>query len=370
MNTINTLVISDRIHTRIQPEIYFAFESASKNSDIQDGVKLLYSLFNPFMAKYQFPTAFFNRQIEFMKLLNSDLSQKIIDIRKKMKKKDTLWQAIQKYMEKKSDSILSKVYGEVESFLTEFSFIIIESTARTAIHPFYYDSKQTDIDYDFAKEYDLIDALLGLFYIDISLKHNIPVFGTCHGAQLAYLHAGGGMKRLVNPYYFVPENYYYPKHNPHDGPVEIWQFDEDLLNARNIRNGSEISIVRTPLPDLFKSEAKNEKQYINRDFNQTLAMTAPVPENIDILLYHPLSMFISEAEEYEVKEEILEYPEVSKDKIKKFKKFLKPDVIVDAFTYGSIYAFQHHPHYDYDFESNSEIFKYLIRKIISLQKDC
>ncbi|HJO94933.1 MAG TPA: hypothetical protein QF753_16155 [Victivallales bacterium] len=365
MNTIKTLVIPDRIHTRLQAEIYFAFESALKSSDIPDGIKLVYSVFNPFMAKYQFPSKFYDRQIEFMKLLSSDLSQKIIDIKDNMKKKDTLWEAIQKYMGKKPDSILARVYNELENFLIEYSFIIIESTARTAIHPFYYDKKQTEINYDFAKEYDLIDTLLGLFYIDIALKYKIPMFATCHGAQLAYLHAGGGMKILVNPYYFVPENYYYPKHNPHGGPVEIWQFDEDLLNARNIRNGSEISVIRTPLPDLFNPGDKDEKKYINRDFNQTLAMTAPVPENIDILLYHPLSMFVAEMEEFEVKEEILEYPEVSKEKIKEFKRLLKPDVIVDAFTYKCIYAFQHHPHYDYNFESNSEIFKYLIRKVIS-----
>jgi hypothetical protein len=363
MKIIKTLVLSDRIHTRVQPEIYYAFESASKDSNIPGGVKMLYSLFNPVMAKYQYPNAFFDRQLEFMKLLDNKASGIIIEIWKNLKVKEKLFQAILNYMAENSDSILGKIYNELEKFIVEYLFLIIESTARTVIHPFYYDKDHTEIECDFATEYDLIDTLIGLFFIDISIKHNIPMFATCHGAQLAYLHVSGGMKRLANPYYFLPENYYYPKRNVHGGPVEIWQFDEDLLNARNIRDGSKVSVVRTPLPDLFKSGSKKEEKYINRDFNQTLVMTAPVPENIDIFLYHPLSMFAAEIEKYEVKDKILEYPEVTEDKIEKFKNFLKSEVIVDSFTYKCIYAFQHHPHYDYHYESNSEIFKYMLRKI-------
>lgn len=368
LHKIKTLVIPDRIHTRIQPEVYFAFESAAKECQADfssNKVQLIYSLFNPFMAKFQYPSPLYNRQIEFMKLLNNELSKTIIEIKKNSSPKLPFWYSIQKFMRENSKSCINNMYNELEKELTKYSFIIIESTARTAIHPFYYDNTLTDRNYDYACEYDLIDTLLGLFYIDIASKHNILTFATCHGSQLAYIHAGGKLKRLANPYYFVPENYYYPIKNPHDESIiEIWQFDEDLMNARNIRDGSRYTEIKTPLPQIFKINPKDKSEkYINRDFNQTLAMVGPTPKSLNILLYHPLSLYKPVLNEYEQRAPIPKYPEVTKDKIVKFKNFLRSEVIVDTFIYKNIYAFQHHPQYTYNYGSNSEIFKFLIKNL-------
>jgi gamma-glutamyl-gamma-aminobutyrate hydrolase PuuD len=245
---------------------------------------------------------------------------------------------------------------------SKFSYLIIESTGRTVIHPIFYDKDIKSVEVGFATAEDIKDTLYAMMLLHIAFEQKKPIFGTCHGAQLGYLHAGGGIKRLFEDIQTPDHGAYYPRRNPHGGPREIWQIDR-MLNARDLNDHYKFSLLKYPLPEIFRhSDDKDTERYINRDFNHTLAMTTPVPKSIDVISYHPLSSF-QKIKNQGINDKIEEYPQVTKEAIDKFKASLKINTIVDIFTYKTLVAFQHHPHYTYDDVDNVAIFEYLLKDI-------
>ena len=245
--------------------------------------------------------------------------------------------------------------------MTDFSFLIIESTATTIVHPIFY---RPDVFTEKAVKAvadDIKDTLYGLLFIQAAFDQNKPIFATCHGAQLGYLHAGGGLTKIFkekeNPY----SETFYARKNPHEGPEELWQIDVEL-NARQRDDLSVFSTLKYPLPDIFKHPGEEKKEkYINKDFRHTLAMTSPIPEKIEVLSFHPLSSKSRKDEKYEIRS----HPAINDEQLIKFKGSLKDIPVVDAFRYRTMLGFQYHPHYTYDDLDTSAIFDYLVNDIIN-----
>lgn len=224
----------------------------------------------------------------------------------------------------------------------------------------------------YATEEDIVDTLYGLFFLNAAIKQKKPMIGFCHGAQLTYLYAGGGLGRNVDytPYeYVVLKNVHYPRKNPYGGDIEIWTID-NLLNARNLDDRSEYQLIKYPLPETFKKALNiTDDSFINKDFNHTLAMKDPLPKQIEVLSYHPLSALPNHAYKHEVSHEELakitkEHPEVNTKSIEKFKSHMTVRNIVDAFRYKTALVFQYHPQYTYHDLDTSMVFQYIIKALI------
>ena len=359
MDTIYTLVVTDRMHMRMQPELYYAFKTTAKKM-YGDQVKFRFSVFNPFLAEEIEPIEWSDVQKEVAELLNY-ITGYVVDIKRTTRRR-SLFNAILLHIKKYPNSSLAALYSKLEKVLEKFSYLIIESTGKTVIHPMFYNKDINSVEVGFATEDDVKDTLYGMMLLDIAFKQNKPIFGTCHGAQLGYMHAGGGIKRIFDNITTPEHGAYYPRNNPHGGPKEIWQIDR-MLNSRDLDDWCKYQLLKYPLPDLFRTEAHaDSERYINRDFNHTLAMTTPVPKNIDVISYHPLSSF-QKIKNRDVVNKVEEYPQVTEEAIANFKSSIKINTIVDIFTYKTLMAFQHHPHYTYDDADNVAIFEYLLKDI-------
>ncbi|MCF7790452.1 MAG: gamma-glutamyl-gamma-aminobutyrate hydrolase family protein [Victivallales bacterium] len=359
MKTIYTLVVTDRLNMSMQPELYYAFRTTAKK--IYDNqINFRFSIFNPFMADDIEPVEWSKVQQDIAELLNY-VTGYIVDIKRTTRRK-SLFNAVLNHINKNPDYSLGRLYRKLEKIMDNFSYLIIESTGKTVIHPIFYNRDIKSVEVGFATNDDIKDTIYGMMLLDIALKQEKPVFGTCHGAQLGYLHAGGGLKRIFDNIQTPEEGAYYPRRNPHGGPREIWQIDR-MLNTRDLNDFYKYSLVKYPLPAIFRRpEDKDTERYINRDFNHTLAMTTPVPKTIEVISYHPLSSF-NKIKDKDVEDKVEDYPQVTKESIDKFKSSIKINTIVDIFKYKTLIAFQHHPHYTYDDVDNVAIFEYLLKDI-------
>ena len=364
METINSLVITDRMHMRMQPELYYAFKTTAKKM-CTNQLDFRFSIFNPFLAAEIEPPEWSEIQKEIAETLEYIIGY-VVDIKRTTKRR-LLFDAILLHIKKYPNSSLAFLYKKLENVMNKFSYLIIESTGKTVIHPIFYKKDVKNVEVGFATADDIKDTLYGMMLLDIAFKQEKPIFGTCHGAQLGYLHAGGGIKRLFDDIRTPDTGAFYPRRNPHGGPREIWQIDR-MLNARDLNDHDKFSLLKYPLPEIFRRpEDKDTERYINRDFNHTLAMTAPVPKSIDVISYHPLSSF-QKIKNRAISDKIDEFPQITQDAIINFKSSLKINTIVDIFRYKTLMAFQHHPHYTYDDADNVAIFEYLIKDIFNHTK--
>ncbi|HJO93577.1 MAG TPA: gamma-glutamyl-gamma-aminobutyrate hydrolase family protein [Victivallales bacterium] len=361
MKTAKTLVITDRTEDRMQPEIFYSFKMAA--AKIQSDKKLAFKFysFNPYKIDVEPPLAFAEAKQRIMDLLN-DLVEKIVEIKSKSKTDKLLFDEIKDYIKEHRASRLAVLYNEINDVLSDFSFLVIESTAKTVVHPIFYNPSVVTAKFGKAEENDIKDTLYGLMFLDAAFEQNKPIFGTCHGAQLGYLHAGGGITKVFDEGGLPYTETFYARSNPNKGPEELWQIDVEL-NARKRKDINVYSTLKYPLPNIFiKSDNDKEEKFVNKDFRHTLAMTAPIPDKIEVLSFHPLSV----ASKSPDKMEINEHPKVEKKQSEKFKTTLKKIPIVDAFKYKTLLGFQYHPHYTYDDFNTSEIFDYLINDIIKV----
>jgi gamma-glutamyl-gamma-aminobutyrate hydrolase PuuD len=359
MKTIHTLVITDRVQIRMQPELYYAFKTTSKKM-YGNQLDFRFAIFNPFLAEEIEPVEWSEVQKEIAEILEYIIGY-VVDIKRTTKRR-SLFDAILLHIKKYPNSSLAILYKKIEDVMEKYSYLIIESTGRTVIHPIFYNKEIKSVELGIATADDIKDTLYGMMFLDIAFKQKIPIFGTCHGAQLGYLHAGGAIKRLFDNIQTPHHGSYYPRRNPHGGPREIWQIDT-MLNTRDLDDHDKFTLLKYPLPEIFRRpEDKDTERYINRDFNHTLAMTSPVPKCIDVISYHPLSSF-QKIKNEKIEDKIEEYPQITKDAIDKFKASLKINTIVDIFKYKTLMAFQHHPHYTYDDVDNVAIFEYLLKDL-------
>ncbi len=357
MKIVNTLVIPDRIVERIQPEIFYSFKEAAKKSKEDKPIQFKFYEFNPYHFPVEPPLKLAHSKQRIMDLCNQTVDT-VVEIKKGITKGTLLFDAILDYIKKNKDSQLSELKSEIEKVLSWFSFLIIESTATTIVHPIFY---RPDVFTETAVKAvpdDIKDTLYGLLFIQAAFDQEKPIFATCHGAQLGYLHAGGGLTKIFKEGGRYSDTYYARK-NPYEGPEELWQIDVEL-NARQRDDLNIFSTLKYPLPDIFKHPGEEKEQkYINKDFRHTLAMTSPIPDKIEVLSFHPLSSKSRKDEKYEFRS----HPAISEEQVVKFKGLLKDIPVVDAFRYKTMLGFQYHPHYTYDDLDTSSIFDYLVNDI-------
>jgi len=358
MKTAKTLVITDRTEDRMQPEIFYSFKMAAAKIVSDKKLAFKFYSFNPYKITVEAPLSFAKAKQRIMDLLN-DLVKKTVEIKKNIKSDKLLFDEIKDYIKEHKASRLTVLNNEIKNLLSDFSFLVIESTAKTVVHPIFYNPSVLTANFGQAGENDIKDTLYGLMFIEAAFEQNIPIFGTCHGAQLGYLLAGGGITKVFDEAGLPYTKTFYARNNPNKGPEELWQIDVEL-NARKRKDVSVYSTLKYPLPKIFiKTDDDKTEKFVNKDFRHTLAMTAPIPKKIEILSYHPLSV----ASKSPDKMEINEHPKIEKEQSDKFKTTLKKIPIVDAFKYKTLLGFQYHPHYTYDDFNTSEIFDYLVNEI-------
>jgi len=98
--------------------------------------------------------------------------------------------------------------------------------------------------------------------------------------------------------------------------------------------------------------------YLNKDFYHSFALITPVPDEIKVISYHPMS-------EYKEKYTDEKYKEFNKE----FKKVLKNQVIIDAYTYKTMLGLQYHPQYTYDDLQTSLVFEYMVKQLADRYKE-
>ena len=97
---------------------------------------------------------------------------------------------------------------------------------------------------------------------------------------------------------------------------------------------------------------------MNKDFEHSFALINPIPDDISVISYHPLS-------EYQEKSTDKKYKEFNEE----FKKVLKSRIIIDAYEYKTMLGTQYHPQYTYDDFQTSIVFEYLVKQLANRYKE-
>ncbi len=352
---IDTLVIPSRNQTRMQPEIFYAFKTAAKEKEPL--LKMRFVLFNPFQHEF-LETGGEELQGKLLALSYKCVDE-VLAIKKANPQTQKLLKHIRDYMQQNPGSHLAELHRIIEGLMEEFEFLIIESSDTYGIHPMFYKPGITQINTpDGANEKDIIEALYGFFFLDAAFKENKPVWGTCHGAQIGYIHAGGKLERLFN---YKEDGYDvdFKKAAPGHVDEEIWHIEDMLYTKKKDADYTEYGTTVYPVPETFKGESrKNEEMYMNKDFEHSLALTKPIPEGIQAISYHPLS-------KYQDKVTGKKHKEFNKE----FKKILKNQAIIDAYKYKTMLGTQYHPQYTYDDLETSMVFDYLVKQLADRYKN-
>ena len=352
---VQVLVLTDRIASRMEPQIFYAFRSAAKTAETSQRIEFLFTVFNPYSPCIEGRDDLKKAMFEIRETLDLVVGV-VVDLRYRLKPGQTLFNAVNGYARSHPSSSISRLKQAVENLMANYGFLIVESTAETVIHPIFYNPDVKKVEVGYAKANDIKDTLYGLFFIQAALDHGKPVYGTCHGAQLGWLLAGGGLTRLFACPGEEPSGAYFSRRNPHTGQTEIWWMD-GMLNTHDPLTYHDSGQIIYPLPELF---AKGRKGlYINKDFNHTLAMTIPIPPQAEVLSYHPLSRNMRDDATHEITDPIPGYPMVTDVARTRFKSMLKEILIVDVFKYKTLFGFQFHPQETYDEFAASAVFEYL-----------
>lgn len=346
---IDTLVIPSRNHTRMQPEIFYAFNSAVK--DNAPMMKMTFTLFNPFQAKFTGKSG--EKQSDLMELLQESVYE-VAAIKKANPSTVELMEHIEAYIKENPESNLAKTHEAIDAFFEPYEFLIIESSDTYGAHPIFYQSGVTDVDLPSgANEKDIIETIYGLFFIDAAFAQDKLVWGTCHGSQIGYIHAGGRLGRLFE---FKEDGYGDVELKIKKGPnspvnEEIWRIGKHLYTQDKGSDYKDYGVIPYPVPKEFGRGEGVEGKYINKDFQHSLALVEPIPSTIDVISYHPLSNYTDRIKDGEAE------PNGN------FSEVLKDQKIVDAYRYHTMIGMQYHPQYTYDDLETAIIFDYLVESL-------
>jgi len=302
--TINTLVIPSRNHTRMQPEIYYALMSSGKHVEP--------------IVEFEF-------------------------------------ELILQYMDRHPGSHLAQVSQKIDRILDRYQFLIIESSDTYGIHPIYYLPGITTIETpEGANTKDMNEALYSLLFLEAGFQQDKLIWGSCHGAQIGYIYAGGMLGRLFDYKEGGYEDISFRKSAPKYIDEEVWHIDNMLYTQEPGTHYQKSAITVYKVPDLFKPEGKKQEMlYLNKDFQHSLAMIPPIPKAIEVISYHPMS-------EYQSKDQDSNYCEINVP----FIEVLNNQVIVDAYLYKTMLGVQYHPQYTYDDMETALVFDYLVKQIM------
>jgi hypothetical protein len=381
---LNTLVVVDRAANRIQPYFYQSLNSSAENSPYEIKPTFKFTVFNPFLIN-RLGLSGYDTEIQTNIYKHLDASvETLVKLKKDMKKGKNLCTEALDYIANNPDSNMAKAYNLANKYLAEFDFLLVESTGQTCVHPLYWDENTFDIEAKGADRGDVIDTAYALIFIDTAKNRNLPVYGSCHGAQIGYLQMGGGLEKVYDLEKMDLRPAVFGRKNPSSGPDEIWNIRKTNLNARLLDNPTVYGNLKYPLPDILKNEAdKNKEMFINKDFNQTLGMTDPVPEELKIFTYHPLSKFnvhdegaltldeLNKVNTERAKEGVnnhelkkIETENITQQYIENFDSSMHSMKIIDFFKHGSMVGTQYHPQYTYKDYDTGKIFDYLVKVIV------
>ncbi|SDL18532.1 hypothetical protein SAMN05660337_2387 [Maridesulfovibrio ferrireducens] len=359
--TLKVMVVPDRSQSQMQPAIFYAFKTSAHRSKVEKDLDMKFTIFNPYLTKE--PTG---RQKAILKNLEAGRDS-VVKAKKKLKKGEKLFDVIMASIKANPKSPLAKAHVEIADMMKDYCLLVVESTGLTVLHPIFYNPEVKKLEVGYAVSEDVNDTLYGLFFIDAALNQKKPIYGTCHGAQLGYLYAGGGLIRLFPPETDWKVQPLYARNNPYGGPIEVWTIDQ-MLNSRNLEDRTEYSMIKYPLPEMFGKGGAAGKAYVNKDLNHTLGMTESVPviDDFSVISFHPLSLKKGEVDSYEIKGAVPDYPQVKDANREVFNKALRRGVIVDLFKYKTLLGFQYHPQYTYDDLQTSAIFDYLVKQAVAV----
>ncbi len=333
----------------MQPEIFYAFNSATR--EFTPDMKMSFTLFNPFHAKFTGKTS--AEQTELLQLLRNSVPE-VLAIKKEHPETTNLHVLMLEYILAHPGSYLAQTYRAIEEFMDSHQFLIIESSDTYGAHPMFYQPDVVSINTsDGANEMDIIETIYGLFFIDAAFAQNKLVWGTCHGSQIGYLHSGGQLGRLFN---FKDGGYgdVELKINKAPGcpvPNETWRIGKHLYTQDKGSNYKDYKTMLYPVPAEFAGGKDSEGMFINKDFQHSLALVEPIPEQIEVISYHPLSNYTRLIEDGEA--------EASGE----FEGALKDQQIVDAYKYKTMIGTQYHPQYTYDDYDTKIVFEYLVDRL-------
>lgn len=346
---LDILVVSSRNQTRMQPEIFHAFVTSGKRVD--PSLAINFVLFNPFQADVSEEGDRFERYQQDMMTLLEQCVDEVMAIEAREPQSTPLLEHVKVYLQRHPDSRLAELYQRLAELMDEFDFLIIESSDTYGAHPVFYDPGEHRLTTpEGASSSDLLETLYGLFLIDVAFQQGKPIWGSCHGAQLGYIHAGGRLARLFDD---RPDGYDAEliKSSEYDAQPEAWHIDHTLNTNKKGTAYFEYGRALYPLPDLFKNEDdKDAELFLNKDFEHAFGMVAPIPEAIRVISFHPLSQYRGQRDEAP-----------DSDGNGEFLKILRDQLLVDAYTYRTMLGTQYHPQYTYDDLATSQVFDYLLR---------
>ena len=188
--TIKTMVVPDRAHSDMQPAIFYSFKTSANRSKVEKDLVMKFSIFNPYLTSESTGV-----QKEILKYLEAGRAL-VVKKKKNIKDGEKLFELIMADIKSNPDSPLAKAHAAIGKLMMDYKLLIIESTGLTVLHPIFYNPEVKELEVGYATANDVNDTLYGLFFLDAAFEQGKPVFGTCHGAQLGYLYAGGGLIRL------------------------------------------------------------------------------------------------------------------------------------------------------------------------------
>ncbi|QIV95895.1 hypothetical protein EDC55_10587 [Allofrancisella inopinata] len=266
----------------------------------------------------------------------------------------------------------------IKYFISHYKGLIIESTGTTGVHPIFY-KKNVVIGQEnhdkcgHRSNNSLFICFFSLVALDTAIKSNKVIYGTCHGAQLGWILLGGGMEKI--PFVDNPSlegiaqwsrTHKTQNNNKgllmHDGMISLFK---DVIDYKNIpldtfkHNYEYLKIINDN--NLHENSEKFE-YYINKDFNHTLLMTAPIPdkEQLSIDSYHPLSSIPGAKDSLIKFSDTNLYPNEYVGRGDEYSKDIGKQIIVDAFHYNTFYGFQYHPQYTFKNSDTALIFHRII----------
>ena len=270
---VQVLVITDRVFNRMEPQLFHAFRSAAAKARTSEKIDFIFTVFNP-----DSPQSLVEPDLKkTTAMVRQDLTLAmgiVADLRGSLKPRQSLFQTVLDYADKHPASSLNRLRRTINEVMTNYGFLIVEPTWETVVHPIFYDPRVFEVEVGYAKSEDIKDTLLGLFFIQAALDQGKPVFGSCHGAQLGWLLAGGGLTRLFDYTEEEPSGAYFTRRNPQSGKTEIWWIDR-MLNSCDPLRQQESGPILYPVPEPFAREGSGK--YFLKDFSHTLAMTTPDP---------------------------------------------------------------------------------------------
>lgn len=356
---IHALVLADRTTTRMDPKIYYCFSSAARTAKTPEPVRFFFDTLNPGTHQAE-PDGELEQAMDEIRLHLDVAVGIVVDLRQRLKPGQSVYAAVEDYIHKHPESVLAKASQGIGNIMADYDFLIVEPTYTTVIHPLFYNPDVTEVEVGYATFQDVKDTLCGLFFIRSALEQGTVVFGSCHGAQLGWLMAGGGLTRVSKYTGDEPVQAYFARRNPYGYGTEIWWFDT-MLNNDDPVNRHLNSPTVYPLPEPFAQGQKG--LYITKEVNHTLAMIPPIPPKAEVLSYHPMSSNQQSSADLEITDDIPGFPMITDTARKNFKRLLKKLTIIDSFTYKTLYGFQYHPQETEDEFDIRTLFEYLVIQV-------